>query len=78
MTPEQEQLIKDFKGTFGTQEGERVLKALSKFCLEHQQTYVEESDRKSAFNEGARSVILYIRSKVEADLGKEQQTDAIS
>ena len=60
----------DFLNSFTSESGKRVLSYLSRYCLEHQQTFVEDSERKSSFNEGARSVILEIRHWLEMDLSK--------
>lgn len=60
----------DFLHSFSGPHGERVLTYLSRFCLEHQSTFVEVSERKSSFNEGARSVILEIRHWLDIDITK--------
>jgi len=64
-----EQRVRDFTESF-TGSGERTLKELSEFCLEKRSTFVEDSARKSDFNEGARSVILEIRHWLDYDLSK--------
>lgn len=60
----------DFLHTFTGDRQARTLKYLSKFCLEHECTYVEGSARKSDFNEGARSVIIEIRHWLDMDITK--------
>ena len=60
----------DFLDTFSSEGDKRVLNFLSRFCLEHQSTFVEGSGRKSDFNDGARSVILEIRYWLEMDISK--------
>lgn len=60
----------DFLHSFTGPHGERVLTYLSRFCLENHSTFVEDSARKSDFNEGARSVILEIRRWLDYDLNK--------
>lgn len=60
----------DFLNTFGSGRGKTVLEFLSDFCLEHEQTYDRDSDRKTAFNEGSRSVILEIRHWLNMDISK--------
>lgn len=60
----------DFLHSFSGAHGEGTLTYLSRFCLEHQPTYVEGSERKSSFNEGARSVILEIRRWLDMDISK--------
>lgn len=64
---EAKQLIIDMMGTFGTPEGKRVLEGLSFFCYEHDPTYLKGDTHGSAFQEGARSVILYIRKTMGKD-----------
>ena len=58
----------DFLHSFSGPHGERTLKYLSRFCLENRSTFVEGSERKSAFNEGARAVIIEIRRWLDYDL----------
>lgn len=60
----------DFLHAFSGPHGKRVLAELSKFCLEKRGTFVEDSGRKSDYNEGARSVILEIRRWLDIDLTK--------
>ena len=61
------QRILDYKGTFATEEGDRVLGNLSAVCLEEDLTYVLGDANASAFNEGKRYVILHIRRLIDAD-----------
>ena len=65
-----QQRVTDFKHSFESGPGKRVDEHLSRFCLEHRSTFVEDSGRKSDFNEGARSVILEIRRWLNFDLTK--------
>ena len=67
----------DFKSTFGSAIGLRALGFLSDYCLEHEQTYDRDSDRKTAFNEGARSVILEIRHWLELDITKLEKNKSV-
>ena len=60
----------DFLHSFSGLHGDRTLTYLSRFCLENHSTFVEESERKSSFNEGARSVILEIRRWLDIDITK--------
>ncbi len=66
----QNQRVCDFKHAFGGPNGERVRIYLSRFCLEEQSTFDEDSARKSDFNEGARSVILEINRWINLDVTK--------
>ena len=54
--------------TFSGPHGERVLAHLSVFCLKKGCTFIQGSPDKSAFNEGARAVILEIDHWMEYDL----------
>ena len=68
MTPKEvRQTILDFRGTFATEEGERVLKNLSGVCYENKVTFVDNDALGSAFNEGKRFAILHIRRLMEMD-----------
>jgi len=69
MTPEQQRAITiAFKQCFATDAGAAVLDELSKFCMERRSTYTAGDAMKTAFNEGARTVILEIRRRLEANL----------
>ena len=65
-----EQRVADFLHAFSGPHDERTLTYLSRFCLEKRTTYIEDSQHKSAFNEGARSVILEIRRWLDMDINK--------
>ncbi len=58
----------DFLQIFRSSSGERVLAYLSVFCLKKGSTFIEGSPDKSAFNEGARAVMLEIDHWLELDL----------
>lgn len=60
-------LIIDFKNTFSSEEGKRVLANLSRLCCENDTTYIDGNSYGTAFNEGKRRVILYIRWLLNAD-----------
>jgi hypothetical protein len=69
LTPEEEKsILYTFHRVFGNEDGQRILNWLSTECMEKQTTFVVESDRASAFNEGKRSLILRIRAILEAPL----------
>ena len=73
MTPEQKQKARDFKECFATDEGIKTLGHLSKKCRENEATYTENNALRTAYLEGMRSVIIYIRSQLNKDLGKKTQ-----
>ena len=62
------QLVMDYKGTFGSEEGKRVLIDLAKQCYADALTFVPGSPDGTAFNEGKRYVILHIQRLVAANL----------
>ncbi len=64
----------DFLHVFSGPHGERVLAYLSVFCLKKEGTFVNGSPDKSAFNEGARAVILEIDHWLEYDLSTLDET----
>ena len=64
----------DFLQTFAGPHGERVLAYLSVFCLKKEGTFITGSPDKSAFNEGARAVILEIDHWLEYDLSTLDET----
>lgn len=75
-TKEIRQLNLDFKNTFGSDAGARVLDFLSAFCYEKATTYSPGDSGYTAFSEGKRSVILAIRRRVDAKLDEERPTQA--
>jgi hypothetical protein len=73
MTDEQQQLIFDYKAAFNTDAGVAVLKDLSRFCLERKMTADINSVNQTYLNEGLRTVIRYIREKLESTGEPRQQ-----
>ena len=66
----------DFLHIFsGSPQGKRIYDYLSKFCLKKECTFDRESARKSAFNAGARAVILEIDYWMEYDLSTLENID---
>lgn len=56
------QLKEDYKITFGSDQGKRVLEDLSKRCHEFNTTHVKGDSHESAFYEGQRSILVFIKS----------------
>lgn len=54
------QLAIDYKTTFRSEAGERVLDDLKKRCSYHTTTHIKGDSHESAYLEGARSVVLFI------------------
>ncbi len=63
------QLKADYKNTFSTEEGQRVLKNLEKLCFVHGTTFSVD-DGVIQFNEGKRTVVVQIQNMIVMDLEK--------
>ena len=63
-------LQKNYKFIFNTEEGKEVLTDLEKRCHYHSTTNVKGDSHESAYMEGQRSVILFIKSMLRKDKGK--------
>ena len=56
------QLRADYKIIFGSDEGKRVLDDISKRCHEFSTTHCKGDSHESAFYEGQRSIMVFIKS----------------
>ena len=63
-------LQKNYKFIFNTEEGKEVLTDLEKRCHYHSTTNVKGDSHESAYMEGQRSVILFIKSMLRKDKEK--------
>ena len=73
-----ESLVQDYKMTFGTPEGLRVLADLEKnVCRVNDTTFVTEP-YENAMRQGQRFVYLLIKRKIDTDLTEQKPVDAIS
>ena len=63
------QLQGDYKATFATDEGKRVLKNLERLCFVNGTTFSEKPTITS-FNEGKRTVVVQIQNMINMDLDK--------
>ena len=61
------QMILNYRATFGTPQGERVLADLVKQCHGDTLAYVDGNPNGSAFEEGKRFVLLHIQRLMAAD-----------
>ena len=59
-----EQLIKDYKICFASNEGKRILDDLAKRCHVNVTTHDKQSSTESAFLEGQRSVFIFLNNMV--------------
>jgi hypothetical protein len=62
-----EGLKKNYRFIFNTEEGKRVLSDLEKRCHYHATTNVKGDSHESAYMEGQRSVLLFIKSMLQND-----------
>ena len=60
-------LQKNYKFIFNTEEGKEVLTDPEKRCHYHSTTNVKGDSHESAYMEGQRSVILFIKSMLRKD-----------
>jgi hypothetical protein len=58
------QLIKDYKFVFASDEGKKVLSDLSKRCHEFVTTHDKSNSHETAYLEGQRSVLIFIKNMV--------------
>ena len=59
-----EKLIKDYKICFSSEEGKNVLFDLEKRCHEFVTTHDKQSATESAFLEGQRAVLIFIKNMI--------------
>lgn len=67
------QSILDYKATFGTEQGKRVLDDLMGFCHMLHTSYIPERPIETAYREGERNVLLRILSMMETDMERLKQ-----
>ena len=60
------QLKSDYKITFGSDEGQRVLEDISIRCHERTTTFNKDNSHESAFLEGQRSIHLFIKAMLKS------------
>ena len=60
-----QELQTNYKTIFNTDEGKKVLADLEKRCHYHSTTNVKGDSHESAYMEGQRSVILFIKSMLQ-------------
>ena len=63
-------LRENYQYIFETDEGKQVLTDLEKRCHYHSTTNVKGDSHESAYMEGQRSVLLFIKSMLRKDKGK--------
>lgn len=58
------ELIEDYKVVFGSENGKRVLSDLEKRCHEFMTTHQKGDSHESAFLEGQRSILIFIKNAI--------------
>jgi hypothetical protein len=61
-----EQLRKDYKIVFGSDEGKRVLEDISIRCHERTTTFNKDNSHETAFLEGQRSMLLFLKAMLKS------------
>jgi len=59
------ELIEDYKIVFGSENGKRVLSDLEKRCHEFVTTHQKGDSHESAYLEGQRSVLIFIKNALK-------------
>ena len=57
-------LIKNYKIVFNSDDGKKVIDDLEKRCHEFVTTHAKENSHESAFLEGQRSVLIFIKNMI--------------
>ena len=57
-------LIKNYKIVFGSDEGKQVISDLEKRCHYNVSTFSKDNANETAFMEGQRSVLLFIKAMI--------------
>lgn len=76
MEDNQKQLVLDYKMTFDSEHGRRVLNDLQKWSGFNDRIIPAGVPDVTAFDLGRRDMFLYIKDKIDADLDKEVQETA--
>jgi len=59
------QLKEDYKITFNSEHGQRVLNDLEKRCHEFVTTFSKDNSHETAFLEGQRSTLIFIKAMIK-------------
>nr|BAR39374.1 hypothetical protein [uncultured Mediterranean phage uvMED] len=63
-------LKEDYQFTFSSEEGKQVLSDLEKRCHYHTSTNVKGDSHESAYQEGQRSILLFIKQMLQKEKDK--------
>ena len=64
------QLKENYQQVFSTDEGKQVLSDLEKRCHYHTSTNVKGDSHESAYQEGQRSILLFIKQMLQKEKDK--------
>jgi len=80
MTSEEElqQTVADFKETFSSERGTRVLAKLARYCLSESPIFVPDNVNQTMYNLGAHATYRYIMHFVNFDWDKHKPIRVIS
>ena len=59
------ELKKNYKITFDSEEGKKVLNDLEKRCHEFVTTFSKDSSTETAFLEGQRSILIFLKAMIK-------------
>ena len=59
------ELKNDYKITFSSEQGQRVLNDLEKRCHEFVTTFSKDNSQETAFLEGQRSTLIFIKAMIK-------------
>ena len=59
------ELKNDYKITFSSEQGQRVLNDLEKRCHEFVTTFSKDSSTETAFLEGQRSILIFLKAMIK-------------
>ena len=62
------ELIKSYKIVFSSDEGKKIIEDLEKRCHEFVTTHDKQSATESAFLEGQRSVLIFMKNMINKNL----------
>ena len=59
------ELKNDYKITFSSEQGQRVLNDLEKRCHEFVTTFSKDNSHETAFLEGQRSILIFLKAMIK-------------
>jgi len=77
MTEKEIQLCIDYQDVFSSKQGKAVLADLDKQGRYRGDLFSVESERLTSFNLGGNSIVRYIHEKIDKDISKDSQEQAV-